>query len=281
MEVKILGTVSPHCHKSKNCPGFLISEGSSKVLLDCGNGITSELNPEKDLENLTIIISHLHKDHYGDLLSLAYTTFVLHNLGILKEKVKVHLPKPNYKSEEDTYTNLLGQKVTKAVESTINDYRFLTNLGTEQYLEFKTYDENAKMHIGSLELEFARNPHQVTTYSTKVTTPFSSIVYSSDTGYQGNILTDFARNTDLLICETTYLKDQLRKTDNHLYTYEAGEIAKQAQPQQLLLTHFYPEISKDLYLQETKKIFDRTEVAEEGKILKLERRSYFDRSTYS
>lgn len=276
MLIKICGTVSPYCHGNKNCPGFLIIEKDTKVLLDCGNGIISQLNMEEDLENLTVIISHLHKDHYGDLLSLAYTSYVHHNLGLLKNKIKVYLPKPNYKLEEVTYTNLVNEKVTRLLEPTITDYKFLTNLGTEQFLEFETYDENTRLRLKNLELTFARNPHQVNTYSTKVTTNSNSIVYSSDTGYQGNSLEEFAKNTDLLICESTYLKEHHKKTDNHLYAHETGLIAAKAQPQKLLLTHFWPNIAKEKYLHEAREIFPSTEAAEEGKVLKLERRNNND-----
>ena len=54
-----------------------------------------------------------------------------------------------------------------------------------------------------------------------------------------------------------------------MYAYEAAEIAKTANVTQLLLTHFYPEISKELYVKEAKEIFENTTAAEEGKVLKL------------
>lgn len=240
-------------------------EKDTKILLDCGNGITRQLNMEEGLENLTIIISHLHKDHYGDLLSLAYTSYVYHNLGLLNNKIKVYLPKPNYKQEESTYFNLSNEKVTRLLESTINDYNFLTNLESEQFLEFETYDKNTKIKLNDLELTFARNPHQINAYSTKVTTNSNSIVYSSDTGYQENILEEFAKNADLLICESTYLKEHHRSVDNHLYAQEAGLIAEKAQPKKLLLTHFWPNIAKEKYLYEAQEIFPLVEAAEEGK----------------
>ena len=76
MELKVLGTVSPYCQQDKNCPGYLITTEDSKILLDCGNGITRNLNFPNDLNNLTIIISHLHRDHYGELFSIAYASYV-------------------------------------------------------------------------------------------------------------------------------------------------------------------------------------------------------------
>ena len=37
----------------------------------------------------------------------------------------------------------------------------------------------------------------------------------------------------------------------------------------LILTHFFPEIEKEEYVNEAKEIFENTTAAEEGKILKL------------
>jgi len=268
MLIKTCGTVSPYCHKNKNCPGYLIQEESSKVLLDCGNGVMRELNLTEDLENLTVIISHLHKDHYGDLLSLAYASYVHKSLGLLKRKIKVYLPKPNLEGEF-IYNNINGEKITKQLESTLFDYLYLTNFQKEQYLDISTYDENTILKLGSLTINFAKNPHQVTTYSIKVSSNNQKLVYTSDTGYNGNIVTNFAKEADLLICEATYLEGQKRTIDNHLYAKEAGLIAKEANVKKLLLTHFWPEIPKEQYLFEAKLNFSETMVAEEGKILLL------------
>lgn len=43
MILKILGSVSPYPKTSNNCVGYLIYDTSNnqKILLDCGNGITS------------------------------------------------------------------------------------------------------------------------------------------------------------------------------------------------------------------------------------------------
>lgn len=273
MLIKILGTVLPCCHGSKNCSGFLIQEKNSKVLLDCGNGITSLLNKEKDLQDLTVILSHLHKDHYGDLLSLAYLSYVYHNLGFLDKRIKVYIPKPNYQGEILTFNNSEENKITKFAEPTLIDYPYLTNLGKEQYLEFETYDETTILNIKELELSFAKNPHQVNSYSTKVVSNSATIVYSSDTGFQGNSLEKFAKNTDLLICESTNLKCHSRESDNHLYAHEAGLIAKKANTNSLILNHFWPDIPKENYLAEAKEVFYNTEVAEEGKVIRLERRN--------
>ena len=228
MKLKVLGSVSPYQNKNNNCPGFLVEKEDKRYLLDCGSGITRELNIPNDLKNLTIIISHLHRDHYADLLTLGYATYVYHKLGVLKEKVKVYIP------NEDSI-----------------DKTYLENMN-EHYFEFKTYDE--KTIVGdNLKITFRKNPHPVLTFSMKVEDEKTKLVYSSDTGYKENTLEDFSKHADLLICETTFLENQKGEIDNHLTTKEAGIIAKKAKVKRLMITHTWPEINKSLYLEETKK----------------------------
>ena len=57
--------------------------------------------------------------------------------------------------------------------------------------------------------------------------------------------------------------------DYHLYAHEAAQIARQSEVDKLLLTHFWPDINKELYLQEALPIFENTQVAEENLILKI------------
>ena len=250
-----LGTVSPYCKYNKNCPGFMIESNGKKILFDCGNGISRLLKMPDDLRNLIIIISHLHKDHYMDLGCIAYASYVYKNLGYLKNKIKVYIPSDNAcVSEKNNF-----------------DYNYLMNFGRENYCCFIPYDVNSKIYHGDMEVDFACNPHPLVTYSARIKCNNGLIVYSSDTGYSNNKLVPFGNNADLLICESSFLKEQYKKSDSHLYAYEAALIAKNANVKQLMLTHFWPEIDGDEYVREAKEIFDNTIKAEEGKKLVLKK----------
>lgn len=273
-----LGTVSPYPKDNKNCPGFLIEYKDYKVLLDAGEGCSRLLNMKNDLNNLIIIISHLHKDHYSGLSGIAYASYVYKNLGYIDDKIKVFIPygdlpinKSLYHYESDPWD---GSKV--CVENKLQDYEYLTDYGKENYLEITPYMgmtryDNTPIIHGDLKITFCKNPHQLKTYSTKIETGNFTIVYSSDTGYKNNTLTSFSKNADLLICESTYIKGQTKTSDNHLYAYEAGKIARDANITNLLLTHFCPEIDKENYVNEAKVFFENTEAAIEGKKLILRR----------
>lgn len=258
-----LGTVSTYCYEGKKCPGFLVQYGDNKILLDCGNGISEYMNLPNDLNNLVIIISHLHPDHYGELLSIAQTSYIFKRLGYLNEKIKVYIPE--------------GDKVKvfsafETVEKNLLDFDFLLSLEKESYLEFIPYKQKDKLNVDDLKISFARNPHPLITYSTKLETEEIKFVYSSDTGYKGNCLEEFALDADLLICESTFLRGQFRNGDNHLFAYEAAKIAKNANVNKLLLTHFWPSIDKQKYVDEAREIFSNTEAANEGKKLILRRK---------
>ena len=246
MEIKILGSVSPYCKENKNCVGYLVKSNDSNILLDCGNGISRNMNMTTDLNNLTIIISHLHKDHYGELLSLGYASYINHKLGFINKRIKVYIP-----------------------NESSDDYNFLMNFGKEHYMEFLEYNEDTIINIDNIEITFKKNLHQINTYSAKLKENENIFVYSADTGYKNNSLRELSKDADILLCESTFLKGQIKNSDNHLYAYEAATIAKQSNVKQLVLTHFYPEIEKERYLEEAKEIFPNTIVAEEGKILKI------------
>ena len=269
MKIKILGTVSPYCKEEKNCPGYLVTGPNAKVLLDCGNGVTRNLKLPDDLEDLNIIISHLHKDHYGDLLALAYASYVFHNLGYLQKRIKVYIPEPDMYTVSEGYTDEDGWGASRLVKKPLIDYEFLQNLGEEHFFEIIPYNGKTKIEVGDLSISFSQNPHQINTYSTKIVDKDKIFVYSGDTGYQKNTLVRLAQDADILLCESTFLRGQTRVSDNHLYAYEAAKIAKDANARQLVLTHFFPEIDKEEYVKEARTIFENTIPAEEGKVLKL------------
>ena len=245
MEVKVLGSVSPYSRGNKNGVGYLVKEGNYKVLLDAGSGITRLMNMDEDLDNLIIKISHLHADHYEELFALAYASFVMHNLGHLNNRIKVYLPKSDK----------------------IPVLKLLKNI--ENYMEFIIYDDNDEIKHGEFIITSSINPHNVKSYNTKIKSKNGILVYSGDTGYKENSLYSFDKDADLFICESTFLKEQIKKEDNHLYAYEAGLISKRANVNELMLTHFWPEIDKGRYVDEARQVFKNTIAAEEEIVYKI------------
>lgn len=242
-----LGTVSPYPTLTNNCPGFLVKYKDTKILLDCGSGITKYLNFPNDLNNLNVIITHLHKDHYSDISSIQYAAYVYHNLNLLPQKVKVLLPfLPNYLDIVNTKESFCEY------EEIIND---------------KTYE------IDDLKITFHdNNSHSIPSFMVKIASGKEKVVYTSDIGSTNlKDAIEFCQNVDLLICESSLLKKDNPACNYHLTAYEASLIARKAQVKKLVLTHFWPEERKENYEKEAKTVFENTIVAEEGQKLLLRR----------
>lgn len=248
MILKILGSVSPYPKGDNNCVGYLIYDTDKKILLDCGNGITRLMKFPNDLEDLTIIICHLHKDHYADLSAIAYASYVYHNLGLLSSKVKVYIP--NSKDLED--------------------YHYLINYGNENYMDFCVYDEKSNLNINNINVSFYQTQHSIKTFAMNIIKGNIKLSYSADAGYEENISL-FFQDADILICESSFLKHQKNSNINHLSAEEAAMIAKKSNVKKLILSHFWPEIDKLDYLIEAKNIFKKVDVALENKEYILKR----------
>lgn len=65
----------------------------------------------------------------------------------------------------------------------------------------------------------------------------STFVYTADTGFS-DILGTFARKVDLLVIESSYVKD--KEVEIHLELAEAMHIVRKAAPKRAVLTHLYP-----------------------------------------
>lgn len=248
--ITALGTVSPYAKGNMNCPGFLIKYNNKKILLDCGNGITRLLDFPNDLKNLNVIITHYHKDHFGDIGALQYASYVYHNLGLLDKKIKIYLPKNDIGFNKASITS-----------------------NNENYFDYYDIDNSCSFNIDDLNITFEdNNSHTINSYMVKLQNKDFKIVYTSDIGIINfNNLIDFCKDADLIICESSFLKKHNSNSKTHFTAYDASILATKSNAQKLLLTHFWPEEDKKLYLEEAKKNFQNVEIAEEGKKLVLRR----------
>ena len=84
------------------------------------------------------------------------------------------------------------------------------------------------------------------------------LTFSADTGPHAP-LAEFARGSDLFLCEATLL-EQAPGSDpagwGHLTGREAGQIAAEAGVKRLLLTHLWQELGFERYRQDARAAFD-------------------------
>ena len=93
-----------------------------------------------------------------------------------------------------------------------------------------------------------------------------------DTAQNQNTI-KLAKDSDLLICESTYMADEIEQANEykHLTTHQATEIAKKAKVSKLALVHISEKnVHKiPLMLKEAKTIFKKTIIPEDLEVLKV------------
>ncbi len=247
MELKVLGTQSPVCNAGHNCPGFLIYDGNNKVMLDCGSGTHSLLNYSEDLQNLFVFITHLHRDHYNDVFNLQYGSLVFHNQKRLEKPINIFMPRTPEARAEDIRSEV------------------------DAYARYHHIDEKQMVNIGDMEITFCKTEHPIETYAVRVQNGAKSIVYTSDTSYSAKEkIAEFARNADLLICESSLLKEHgFPEINSHLTAAQAAEIAKLAQVKTMALTHFWFEEDVQKYVDEAKVVFENVVALQECQIIQI------------
>ena len=73
LRITVLGKSPSWQDAGGACSGYLIETDETKVLLDCGNGVFGKLRERIDYIELDgVIISHLHADHFLDLVPYSY-----------------------------------------------------------------------------------------------------------------------------------------------------------------------------------------------------------------
>lgn len=247
MEVKVLGVYSPYAVGSHNCPGFLVTDGEDKIMLDCGSGTHKLLHFPSDLNNLSVILTHLHGDHYSDIRNIQYASFVYHNLKRIRQPIQIYLPGTPYDKWEDV------------VE------------GEHDFADYHLINEKTALRIGNVEIRFCPTAHPIETYAIKLSCNGKTIVYTADTSFLAkDRLVKFAQNADLLISESSLLTSYgFPEITSHLTAKQAASIAKEANVKELLLTHFWPEESSEKYVEEARSVFPHVSAAEEGQVIDL------------
>ena len=247
MEVKVLGTESPVCKIGHNCPGFLIKDGDYRIMLDCGSGTHSLLEYPDDLQNLSVIISHLHRDHYNDVFNLQYASFVFHNQGRLEKPIEIYLPQTPIARSEDIRSE------------------------SDSFARYYFINDKLKFNIGNIKVDFCQTNHPIETYAIRLQKGDKTLVYTSDTSYSSkDKLVEFAKDADLLICESSLLKKHgFPEINYHLTATQAAQIAKQANVKLLGLTHFWFEENIHEYIDEARDVFKNSIALKEGQIIGL------------
>lgn len=297
MKVTILGCHSATPRINTNPTAQVLEIKNHLFLIDCGEGTQVELrrNKIKFSRIKHIFISHLHGDHCFGLAGLLST------FNLLSRETELHIHCPKGLKEVTTLQLKLSDSWTKypvifhelsshSSELIFEDdkvevytiplkHRIYTNgfLFKEKENERKL-DINATLNA-NIDVAYFRKLKQgfdvvnekgkliKNDTVTRDPLPAKSYAFCSDTVYSESII-PLVKNVSVLYHESTFLeknKDLCHPT-KHSTAKQAATIAKKANVGTLILGHYSTRYKGyGLFLNEAKSVFDRVELAKDGK----------------
>jgi ribonuclease BN (tRNA processing enzyme) len=218
------------------CSAYLLRQGESAVLMDCGSGSAGRIPLHAPVNRLQgVAISHLHPDHYFDLVPLYYM-------------LRFGEPRPaNLDSRLTVYVPPGGRE-------------FLSRLGEliaarpamlEDVFDVREYAPNRETVIGGLTFTFHPVQHYIPSHAIRVRSADGpALVFSSDVA-PCPALIEAARDADLFLCESALLDPSQQdepdpRLRGHMSAAEAGQAAMAAGVRRLLITHYRSGETNDL-----------------------------------
>ncbi|MFG1878017.1 MBL fold metallo-hydrolase [Sphaerisporangium sp. NPDC049003] len=216
MTLTVLGCQTPYPRPDEPCSGYLLRAEKSTIWIDAGSGTFAELQLHVQLQDINAIwISHLHPDHYSDLLS-AWNAYA--NTPSLPQPL-VFGP-PGWRQRVEAMLGQPGALDEVFTPLELHD-RYLTR-------------------VGPVELRAYQVEHSVPTFALQAQHRDRLFAYSADSGPCPQLV-DLAQGANLLLIEAGASKSQ----PYHCTAEDVGDIATAAQVSGVMLTHLAPELDRE------------------------------------
>ena len=247
MRLTILGKSPAWSDAGGACSSYLIEEGETTVVLDCGNGAFGKLRARVDYRDVdAALVSHLHGDHLLDLVPFAYALTLGPGSGKRTGKPRLIAP-------------LGAGAFFRRLAGTWGDEELLLDAFT-----LEEYEPSSETAVGEIAIRTHPVPHIGPTHAIELIAPSGArIVFGADGRYSQELIAA-ARGAELLIAEAT-LPDPDPGQDVHMSAAESGRLAREAGAGRLVLTHISDELDLAHSLEEARNAFGgEVEVAAEG-----------------
>lgn len=301
MKLTILGCYSATPRISAHTTSQVLESRGHTFLIDCGEGTQMELRKHKVKFNQIkhIFISHLHGDHCFGLIGLIST------FRLLNREAELHIYGPkgikdlimlqlklskswiDFKLVFHELTSLDSELIFEddkiAIKTIPLDHRVYTNgfLFKEKAFDRKLLvDKAEEKHIDVAYYRKLKQGADVLNTKGELISnadvtiegvPSKSYAFCSDTAYREDIV-PIINNADVLYHESTFLEAHasLCAKTKHSTAKQAAEIAKKANVGTLILGHYSSRYNTlDDFKTEAQTVFNRVELAEDGKIFQI------------
>jgi ribonuclease BN (tRNA processing enzyme) len=264
MRLTVLGKSPSWQDAGGACSGYLVEEGETAILIDCGNGVFGKLRERVDYVDVTaVLLSHLHADHFLDLVPFAYAL----TYAPRQQPVPVHRwPGTNDPARPELYAPRGARETFRRVVGAWGNEDLI-----EKAFRLSEYDESDEIAIGPVTVSFKGVPHFTDTYAMRLSAVNGAgqIVYGADCS-PTDALTDFAAGSELMLIEGTLPRPERTGERGHLTPREAGEHGRAAGVGRLVLTHISDELDSEWACNEAASGFDGpVELAREGAVYEV------------
>jgi ribonuclease BN (tRNA processing enzyme) len=246
------------------CSGYLVEEGDTAVLVDCGNGVFGKLRERIDYVDVDgVLISHLHADHFLDLIPYAYALMYAPR----QQPVPVNgWPGTDTPARPALHVPPGARRVFRRVVGAWGNEDLI-----EKAFDMDEYDPSKEVEVGSLQVRFQPVPHFTETYAMAFRSAGGAgqLVYAADCS-PTSALNGFASPAELMLVEATLPRPERAGSRGHLTPGEAGEQARAAGAKRLLLVHISDELDAAWARDEAAASFGGpVDVAREGDVYEL------------
>ena len=245
------------------CSGYLVEDGDTCLLVDCGSGVFAKLRRFRDYVDVdAVVITHMHADHFLDLIPFACAlTYAPRQQPVPVERW------PG--TDAPARPQLLVPSGATETLGTIERAGGHADL-LDQAFAMTEYDTAATIDVGTLRLCFQPVPHFLASNAIQVACAAGGrFTFGADHG-PTHALDGFADDSDLLLLEATLPRPEREGPRGHLTPVEAGEHAARCNAGRLVLTHISDELDADWALAEARRAFDGpVEVAREGAVYEV------------
>lgn len=213
MKLTVVGCAGSFGRPDSPCSSYLVEYDGFRLLVDMGPGAVGALQAHLRLSDVdAIVLTHLHADHCLDVAGWV----VAHRYDPRGGRVAVPLHAP-----------------------TGAEHRVISVYGApDDCSDVFRYDRltAGKRQIGPFAVRAAVMAHPIECYGLRVEAGGRTLTYSADTG-PCDALVELSRDTDLLLCEASFVTGGGPEKGVHLTGRQAGRHATAAGARRLLLTH--------------------------------------------
>lgn len=233
MRLTVLGSAASYPDAGRACAGHLVQHGDTAVLLDCGNGVISNLGKLLDPTHLAaVFVTHGHIDHFADIYALQSA------LRYAPEgpmpPLPLHVPAGLFARMQAA----LGEHAAGELASAF---------------EVRELVAGEAVRVGELVVTPRHVDHIGEAFALVVEAGGNRLCYTSDTK-PGEAVTAAAHGADLILAEAT-LPPPFEGRAPHMTPAQAAELAREVGAKALVLTHLWPTVDRGAAKTDAEGIF--------------------------